>query len=151
MEGLFPIIIIVAGLISFLSKMKGQNQEDPRRKKTSMPPQLDPMHPKHFETNKPLSKQATTIRKEPEANHLSDIQTFTKEAAPMAAERRDVSDQQNRLRQPEQTNNTSRLKVQNLNKQKLVEGIIMAEVLGSPRGLKPHPSSRLSTKKKLPS
>jgi hypothetical protein len=148
MEGLFPLIIIVAGIISFLSKMKGQNQEDPRRSKPFIPPQLDPMHPKNFEKGKSLSRQATTVMKEQDPTHISESQTFTYEAKPVQIEQKSLSHQSEYVKKPSQERNITSLK--NINKQKLVEGIIMAEVLGPPRALKPLHSSKHSTNKRLP-
>jgi hypothetical protein len=150
MDGFFPlIIVIVAGLISFLSKMKDQKQEGSGRQKPFLPPNLDPMHPKHFE--KRQTKQQTTISKEPKYNSLNERQgqTFTFEETSVKAERKSELKQSGRSIQLEVTDHAKPIHVRNLNKQKIVEGIIMAEVLGAPRSLKPLHSSRYITNKKL--
>lgn len=129
------LVVIVVGLISTFSKMKGQNQGNPG--KPMVPPQLDPMHPKHFEgkmtQRKETPTQSTTIPKNKpviknETMTLSEVRT--KSIPPKSTQTVAI-----KVEEPVE-NSTHYLK--NINKKKLIEGVIMAEVLGPPRALKPH-------------
>jgi hypothetical protein len=132
MGEILPLIVaIVFGLIYNFSKVMKQKQGT-EKSKPIIPPKLDPMHPDHFgERNKPNKSQLKPVKE------LGVEQTFNSDYSPTiekVVERR--------VQVKRKNNDESPVQIQKLTKQKLVEGVVMAEILGAPRALKPHHSSR---------
>ncbi|MBM6619255.1 hypothetical protein [Bacillus suaedaesalsae] len=131
------LVAVVIGLITTFSRMKGQSQGNSG--KPMMPPQLDPMHPKHFENKMP---QKTEVPMKSTFEHTSKP-SLQNETSVHSFENTHVASKRVNQQEDKKVNepivSTSTLK--NLNKKKLIEGVIMAEVLGPPRALKPLRSS----------
>lgn len=139
------LVVIVVGLISTFSKMKGQNQEN--QGKPMLPPQLDPMHPKHFEEKIPQKKKVpiqSTFKHEQKSMTVIQNETSvrTNERTNIAPNRVTQFVEKN-VEEPIFTSKN----LKNINKRNLIQGVIMAEVLGPPRALKPH---RTNVTRKLP-
>jgi hypothetical protein len=138
MGEILPLVVaIVFGLIYNFSKMMKQNQNQGSEKsKPVIPPKLDPMHPNHFGEHKPKKSQIQPASDQP-VKELGVNRPFTSGYSPTKEK---VVEQ--RVQVKKKINDESPVKIQNLTKQKLVEGVVMAEILGAPRALKPHHSSR---------
>jgi hypothetical protein len=134
-----PIIVaIVFGIYSLLKR--NMSAKDNEKRKPFSPPNLDPMHPKHFENEKqaevPREIKVETLktehlyRRDPvvKKNYVKE-KSFKQEPIKLAKRKK------------------SSTSIPKFNKHSLVEGVIMAEVLGSPRSKNPHYSNKV---KKLP-
>ncbi|KAA0549367.1 hypothetical protein FZW96_05500 [Bacillus sp. BGMRC 2118] len=128
-----PLLIAIAvGLISTFSRMKGQSQEN--KGKPMMPPQLDPMHPKHFEKKVPQKREVPM-----QSTFETSQSTFSDVTTARINERINVAPNRTKKQEVKEIDEelVSATTLRNLNKKKLIEGVMMAEVLGPPRALKP--------------
>ncbi|WP_456278239.1 hypothetical protein [Bacillus sp. AK128] len=130
-----PIIVaIIFGLYSLFKR--NMSDQEGEKKKPFLPPNLDPMHPKHFgKQNAPEAPSQPQQIEKPKVELMSNPE-----------ERIGRQDYQTKAREhtfkqePIKINKVKKLNptIQKLNKQRLVEGVIMAEILGSPRAHQPH-------------
>ncbi|MFZ3588200.1 hypothetical protein ACOI1C_02750 [Bacillus sp. DJP31] len=142
MEGFFPIILaLIFGAISLFSKKNKEDAEGENRKPL-IPPRLDPMHPQHFGERKPKREQEEQVVTVPiiEVRNEELVTPYT--SIPYQQKREDSI-----TKKMKPITNHSQVQIRNLTKQNLIQGVVMAEILGAPRSKKPHHSS---LSKKLP-
>ncbi|MFD1736599.1 hypothetical protein ACFSCX_08475 [Bacillus salitolerans] len=152
MEFNLVTLIVVIGIIVkvFNSFQENKNRQ---QNKPTVSPKIDPMHPKHFEQQQRETRQVP-VRKE-KIQYKDNLEIIEKVEAinkyePNAYDPHS-SNLKERRKQKKKVNSTitpkSKIALNRLTKEKLMEGIIMAEVLGPPRALKPHKSSYITNKK----
>ncbi|MBM7660791.1 hypothetical protein JOC85_001563 [Bacillus mesophilus] len=130
-----PIIVAIAfGIYSFLKR--NMSAEDDEKRKPFSPPNLDPMHPKHFDNPKQVEAQPR-----PEVVIKPQVeQMYRPEHVNQKSYVKERPFKQEPIKLVKQKRVTTSMPV--FTKQRLVEGVIMAEVLGPPRAQNPHHSNR---------
>ncbi|WP_246940472.1 hypothetical protein [Bacillus pinisoli] len=138
-----PILVAIAfGIYSFYKKNIAQ--EDQEKRKPMLPPNLDPMHPKHYESRKPVevSRPQEAPREKPRT------ETYTRPIPVQMIQEQPVRVHENHVKvksiKEKSEGNQHPAKMPAFTRERLVEGVIMAEVLGPPRAHKPHHTNKVS-------
>jgi hypothetical protein len=130
-----PIIVaIVFGLYSLLKR--NMSAQDDEKRKPFSPPNLDPMHPKHFENQ----KQAEAPRRPEVVIKPQAEQMYRPEHVDKKSYAKERPFKQEPIKLVKQKKVTTSMPA--FTKQRLVEGVIMAEILGPPRAQNPHHSNK---------
>ncbi len=142
MEGFLPIILAIAyAAFSLFSKLSKKNEETEKRKPT-ISPKLDPMHPQHYDKS-PREIRVNPVIKNPQRDkgiEVNNLFSSTNVPYQSGITEKDISE-------VEKVSNKLPFQVQNLTKENLIQGVVMAEILGAPRSRNPH---RSASRKKLP-
>ncbi|MBY7143346.1 hypothetical protein KFZ56_09795 [Virgibacillus sp. NKC19-3] len=150
MDNLFIVVIIIAGIIGFFRNSSAEQEQDrrqtnrPRPTSTSAPSGGDNQPQQRRAHEAPSNQPAPASIEEQQSEQLgrlaNQLQTETKDAMEKLPHDAIIG---NTLREPNKNSSVEKeaLKKQikgNLGKTGLVNGIIMSEVLGSPRARKPY-------------
>ncbi|WP_373892849.1 hypothetical protein ACUL41_08760 [Virgibacillus natechei] len=149
MDNLFIVIIIVAGIVGFIRNSSAEQEQG--RKQTNRPrPSSTPapssggnqpqQRRNHQESNQPAPASIEEQQSEQLGRLANQLQTETKDAMEKLPHDGIIG---NTLREPNKDSSREKEALRrqvkgNLGKTGLVNGIIMSEVLGSPRAKKPY-------------
>lgn len=158
MDNLFIVIIIVAGIIGFFKNSSAEQEQD--RKQTNRP---GPSQAPSGGSNQPQQRRNNETQSNPSvpATSMEDKQSeqLGRLAKQLGTETKDAMEKLphdgiigNTLREPNKDNSRAEEALRgqvkkNLGKTGLVNGIIMSEVLGSPRAKRPYRISNTKQRK----
>lgn len=139
MGEIVPLIVaIVIGII--YNFFKGMSEKEGEKRKPTIPPKLDPMHPQHFGESKPRTAEP---KKAVQTDSVVEI--FTEKKQQQIQTKINKQEKAQEFIQVEKPKmDDSAVIIEKLTQKKLIESVVMAEILGAPRALKPHRSSRYS-------
>lgn len=153
MSNLFLIIIIIAGIMSFLGNQQKEKQNEqkkkqgPQTRQSSIPPERKQAESRgqqlgRMSTESQAPMKSVEEQQQEQMERLADqFQTETKERVDELTENVDMESALKEIQTDNSQQEKQQLKRQmrdNLKGKGLMSGIIMSEVLGPPRAIKPY-------------
>ncbi|KGX93640.1 hypothetical protein N781_11185 [Pontibacillus halophilus JSM 076056 = DSM 19796] len=138
-EFLFGNAIVLIGILgaiaSWVSSRKKDEEEKPKPVETG--PYAREVEEPYEVDEEPYEDAPTTFPKEPSYNYEKSSYDRTR----ISGEHDAISDQPLQVAYKKQTKNQLNVQINKLNKKRLAEAVVMAEVIGQPRSKRPHSST----------